>query len=268
MTNNFYRPIIFTNSSLFCLTSFSVTHQSKASVFRKLLSPSQLGNALTTGGITPNGDVYFDLSNLMALIFNRCTDVELQSLTWSIQGNTYTGVSVSHNIGCADGTGVNGTISFGNCSASFTYETPTTCPVADCTQDWEETQYNGGNRKICYRTKTKSKYQDYLGVFGSNKIEAKMRNYKKKSNGKWKKQKADLGIDADGTLAYNLSCNCDGDFTVNESESKNNKKSITLKETYNNYSEIHMHDNYKWFADFKVNGSTIMNNWDASANCN
>ena len=236
-----------------------------------IASPSALGNLLTDGALTPNNEVTFYLNNAMSAIFNYCTQVELNSIVWTVDGVTYTGTSFAHPVGCSDGREILGSIAFGNCSASFKYTTPTVCPEADCKQDWAETQYNGGNKKICYRTKTRSKNGDYFfGLFGSNKIQAKMRHYRKKSNGKWKKERKDLQIDATGTLGYNLACNCEGSFNVNQTKTKNNKKSIELEKKYNNYSDIHMVDiyNHDWFADFIVNNTTIESQWDASVNCN
>lgn len=234
------------------------------------LSPATLGNLLTDGILTTNNELAFVATNAFSGVLDFCTETEMNSVQWTINGTSYTGNSFLFPLTCPDGQELIGTISFGSCSASFSYSTPSTCAHADCIQDWDEQTYNGGNKKIAYKTKTVSRYQDiFFGLFGNNKIQAKMKHFKQKNNGGWKKEKKNLAIDADGTLAYNLSCNCQGDFTVDESASKNNTKTLELERKYNNYSEIHMYGNtYKWFADFKVQGSTIVNNWDASANCN
>lgn len=252
------------NASLECEDYFCLTLNTIGA-----LSPATLGNLLTDGVLTPNNELAFTLTNALGAIFNHCTATELNSITWTINGDTYTGTSFVHQLDCPDGQELLGTISFGNCSASFTYSTPTTCSHADCTQDWHDQTYSNSSKKICYRTKTVSRYQDiFFGLFGNNKIQAKMQHFKKKSNGNWTKEKKNLAIDADGTLAYNLSCNCEGNFTVDESANQNDKKTLELEKKYNNYSEIHMFGNtYKWFVDFKVQGSVIVNNWDASSNC-
>lgn len=149
-------------------------------------------------------------------------------------------------------------LTIGDCIANLTVDFnrgPSECEDDDTDTGWEWCEYDPGEFGLSYRLKTCSEEDNFLGI-GKNQIYTKIYHKKRKNNGNWKKDKADLEICFSGMVYGDQNCNCDVSQAPNECESKENKKKLKLKETiFPNFGGISAHHDEPWYAELSVNGS-------------
>ncbi len=222
-----------------------------------ILDDDAVGNMLFNAASQPGNPAVtcVSASGLVSFIAN-IEDVPQDQFEWNIAGQQYTGSLFCFDSPCdADYVG---TLKIGDC-ATINFEVSVSnntlaCLDGDYSTQWYETQYQGGERKITYQLETKSKENNWW-IFGNNKVVAKMKHYRKKSNGNWKKKKADLDITSSGNVYADGACDCDAPVTVNASKSKNNKKTLCAEQKFNSYDGISLKTDDVWEATFKANNA-------------
>jgi PKD repeat protein len=111
------------------------------------------------------------------------------------------------------------------------------------------TEFNGGANKIKWVQKQNQ------NIF-SPRVAGKMKHYKRKNNGGWKKVKADLEIKL-SEFVYSddtAGCSCKNEVSVNDSKSKKSRK-IKLKHLIGQKFDGKLEK--PWKAEFIVDGSVI-----------
>ncbi|MBR9922184.1 MAG: PKD domain-containing protein [Bacteroidetes bacterium] len=112
-------------------------------------------------------------------------------------------------------------------------------------------EYNNGANRIYY-------YQAQISLpwFFFNKVVATQINYKKKSNGKWKRSKAELKITLDGDvyLKGSAGCKCQNPYPLDYTDSKYGK-SLTVLRSIGKGFKAKIGE--EWNAAYKVNNNLI-----------
>jgi len=178
-----------------------------------------------------------DISETAINIINA-GQAPIRNVNWTFNGqNVGSGLQVQVTVPCTGS--FDGTISYTcdgtDLSIQFTITIEDQNLIRDIKTDWIDRDLTSG-KKASFKLKTKSKNPDNA-FGGTNKLVVKGKHFKQKSNGNWKKEKADYNITMGGSLVQTTSNGCFNGPTrsVNESISKSNKKKF--KEVYkNNYA--------------------------------
>ena len=125
------------------------------------------------------------------------------------------------------------------------------CCSAKAKVPWTVEYYNNNNRRIKYK-------QKQVQWLLSKRVRAKMKNYKQKNNGKWKKYKDNLSIILDGDVYTRDqdNCRCKFPFSINTTAYSSGKKK-KLKAVKVIGDKYDSKDDYEWSARYYVGGQQV-----------
>ena len=177
----------------------------------------------------------------------------ITSWSWDFgDGNTSTQQHPTHTYACDKTYWVSLTVTTDNgCQTSISIPIEVTshncCGKA---KDKGEVLYSNGNNKIKYN-------QHHINIPFIHKVVAKVKNYKRKSNGKFKKQRGDLKIDLAGQVftKNGVGCKCEMPHSINSTGTGFNKKSYTLSKSIGQGFRAKIGN--AWSASYTVNGSHV-----------
>lgn len=192
------------------------------------------------------GQVHFtDLSGILS--------GNITSWSWSFgDGNTSTQQHPTHTYLCDKSYTVSLTITTDEgCETSISLPVGVTshncCGKA---KDKGEVLYSSNSRKIKYD-------QHHINIPFIRKVVAEVKNYKKKSNGNFAKERGDLKVELIGNVFTKSSagCKCEMPQSINSSGTGFNKKTYTHSKNIG--QAFRAKDGNAWSAKYSVNGSHI-----------
>lgn len=120
--------------------------------------------------------------------------------------------------------------------------------------------FNGDNNQIRYRYDLGTWWD-----FWDANLKAKMTHYKKKNNGKWKREKAKMSVFFDGHVYGNdeNGCQCTHPYDVEASPSEEEKKSYTFKDKLGGFhlgadKKKRINRDFPLYIDYKIDNVVIV----------
>ncbi len=228
-----------------------------------IINPGATWDALLSGGGTPGNpdqicigisglEAFIGAGSVLAQFTDYIENIDAGDISWNFEGQAAEGSVACFDVSC--GGSYSGSVEIEGClEVFFQYNKIITgCVSQDVNTGWQDHYYtSGGNdKKIEYRLKTKSD----TGLWQNNKVIAKMRNYKQKNNGGWKKEKADLRIELSGEVFTTGYDNCFCTYAVDvsaESQCNNSKTHEYKKNLGEQVGGIAVKDGEPWSATFR-----------------